>query len=128
MTKIKVTLEENKALNEFLIHRKLEEAIEDYLEFSFTWCDCYLPLKNMGFEKFCKCLIYGYEIEIELPPIPKLSNAKIRVCLNNDIKCIKEGEEIFINTKGIKSFSIKEAEVVADTIYNLIEYYKKYSS
>jgi hypothetical protein len=63
--KEKVTKEQAKALSAFLeIEQILSERVKEYLQYVDTWKDFYLPLKEIGFDKFVRCLVNGYEVEL----------------------------------------------------------------
>lgn len=64
MDKVKLTKGEAFALGLFMQkHASNEAAIKDYLTHSHCWFNTYEPLKEMGFDKFVKCLFFGYESE-----------------------------------------------------------------
>jgi hypothetical protein len=63
--KEKVTKSEAEALEKYMsIRGSLEKHIDFYLKSSTTWTVAYLPLVKMGFDKFVRCLINGYEVEL----------------------------------------------------------------
>jgi hypothetical protein len=65
MSKVVVTAEEFKALDYFVGNegKDLEHIIKIYLKYNDVWSDPYVPLREMGFQKFVECLISGYEKE-----------------------------------------------------------------
>jgi hypothetical protein len=63
--KEKVTKEQGKALEiYFTCHHTLKDKISIYLKESHGWNDGFLPLTEMGFDKFVRCLVNGYEVEL----------------------------------------------------------------
>lgn len=130
MTKEKITLEEKKALSLYTNNCiGIANQIKYYLENGNSWHSEYKPLSEMGLEKFVKCLINGYELE--LPPSPQYKTDKIDVSFNHYEKenihnimyiGLLHNEKLQVN----KTFSIDEATKIKDTLDELISYYYEY--
>lgn len=90
MVKEQVTLKEKEALDIYLTYNKIkQDAILMYIRESSNWKREYLPIRQMDFEKFAKCILNGYEIKFD-------------DSLNYEIRCT-DGETINIGYNYAKS-------------------------
>jgi hypothetical protein len=63
--KEKVTKEQAEALKKYKNPLgSIQVDIEYYLENKNYFKSVFIPLKEMGFEKFVRCLVNGYEVEL----------------------------------------------------------------
>jgi hypothetical protein len=79
MGKIQVSKEEFEALDNYLSSSTVNigEQINYYIKYSDGWDNAYKSLRKMGFEKFVKCLVQGYEIEFNTDLSVYVGNVKI---------------------------------------------------
>lgn len=126
MPKVKVTSEEKEALDTFLsTNSNIGENITYYVNYSKSFSNAYKPLKDMGLEKFVKCLMDGYELE--MPPSPKYFRNGIDISYNktdNDLLNFP-GREIYINAPN-KGMDIEETKEVCKALNELINHYETY--
>lgn len=129
--KVKVNKEEFDALELYnnIEDGNLKERIQYYLTTSSTWSNSYKSLKNMGLEKFVRCFIFGYELE--LPTAPRYKSDKADISFNYSIRDMINKEshikpDIVVYSRINQSISIEEAREIASALNDLCDYHVKY--
>lgn len=130
MEKIKLNKEEFEAMEKFIDNdMDFKKNIEFYIKYNKEWLNSYTPLREMGFEKFVKCLTVGYELE--MPSLPKTITDSVDVSFNyNTIEFIKRNPytNVYLRVRNFDacSCSIENARDVIKGLEKIIDYYDKY--
>jgi hypothetical protein len=98
-----VTKEEFYALDAYTTYEggsDLNRLIQRYFATSHTWENTYKPLKDMGLEKFIKCIISGYKLKFD-------DTLELNLNTSYDLRKKRVNVKYNVNEDSIKGYSRK---------------------